>query len=149
MCQICTSGWQSWCTDVVLMIMELFSKVQANLISPKKKDYLLMIVYWKSYKENFNIYIQDAKFWAKSGFKQSSNSVFFRSKDKQRIVWCIQAWKNEGGWSYFDKVPCAHVLATPLNNKRKMHPNNNKRYGRNFLLFYEIVKNWLFLFTYQ
>lgn len=37
MCHICTSGWQSWCTDVVLMIMELFSKVQVKLISPKKE----------------------------------------------------------------------------------------------------------------
>lgn len=73
------------------MIMELFSKVQDNLISPKKKDYMFMIVCWKSCKENFNIYIQDAEFWAKSGFKQSSNSIFFRSKDKHRIAWCIQA----------------------------------------------------------
>lgn len=73
------------------MIMELFSKVQDNLICPKKKDYMFMIVCWKSCKENFNIYIQDAEFWAKSGFKQSSNSIFFRSKDKHRIAWCIQA----------------------------------------------------------
>lgn len=85
MCQICTAGWQDWCTDVVLMITELFSKVQANIISPKKKDYMLMIMYRKSCKENFKIYIQDAKFWSRSGFKQSLNSVLFRSEDKHRI----------------------------------------------------------------
>ena len=59
--QICTSGWQGWCTDVVLMIIELFSKVQANLVRPRKKDYMLNVMYKKRWKEIFKIYIQDAK----------------------------------------------------------------------------------------
>lgn len=46
------------------------------------------------------------------------------------------------------KMPCANILATPLNNKRIMCLNN-KRHGRKFLLAFEIVKKLLFLFTYQ
>lgn len=37
------------------------------------------------------------------------------------------------------KMPCANILATPLNNKRNMCLN--KRHGRKFLLGFEIEKN--------
>lgn len=35
--------------------------------------------------------------------------------------------KMQGGWSCFDKVPHANVLATPLNNKRNMSLSNKKK----------------------
>jgi len=71
---------------VLLIIVELFSEVQAGLISLKKKDYLMMIMYRKRYWEILKIYIQDAKCWDRNDFKQSSNSVLFRSEDKHRIA---------------------------------------------------------------
>lgn len=116
MCQICTHGWQGWCTVVVLMIMELFSKVQPNLVIPKKKNDMLMIMHRKNCKENFRICIQDAKFWARSGFRQNSNSVF-RTDDKHRITWCTQAWRNA---RRLIRVPYASMLAASLYSKNNI-----------------------------